>query len=213
MPKIVSRSIAVTDSKNEEECNEEKPLNVYYCLCGQLSLIIDCTLDKLPFRKTDSSRVVDGNKHINKLSVCDTDPEEAVYIKRADGIEKQHRLKCKNCHLDLMYKHDLRSNIAFIIDGSLKIKTRDFYSQVASKDSKKVMVTKRTKDMGKFSSVTVSTVDEEEEEIEAREIADSYAHNARIIEKQLERTGAPKRKVEPESNPYSRSKPRGTLLE
>merc|ERR1712218_276766 len=117
--------------------------------------------------------------------------------KHVKNIEKQHRYKCKSCGLQLFYRHDAtKHNVTFILKDAVVSSAqskanRDIYRQVALESTKHKVphVTKKTKTMGKFSSVTVSTISDEEDDIEEKEIADSYAMNAKIIEKQLERKG------------------------
>ena len=100
-----------------------------------------------------------------------------------------------------------------IVSSAQNKANNDIYKQVAVEQPKKRQVTKHTKTMGKFSSVTVSTVSDDEDELEEKEIADSYALNAKIIKKQLERKGMGKRKLEDNSDDFEKQKPRGTLLE
>ena len=216
MPKVVSRSIVCSDSKDEEEYSDDKALNVYHCLCGQMALIVDMTIDKLPLRQTDMARVIDRKRRTFKLTV-DNDNEEVVFLQRPGGIERQIRKKCRKCGLRLVYQHQANDDVYFIVDGALVYKDSSNPTSKAKSGAPegKVTIHKRTKDMGKFSSVTVSTVDEEEDEIEAREVADSYAENARIIERQLERKGIAKRlkaEIVPEVE-TPKTKPKGTLID
>lgn len=40
MPKVISRSIVVTDTKDREEYKGDTPLYVFNCVCGNLALIL-----------------------------------------------------------------------------------------------------------------------------------------------------------------------------
>lgn len=210
MPKVVSRSITCSDTTKNDD--EDSTLNVYYCHCGQLSLIVDTVIERLPYREKDGSRVIDGAKNTYRLTTAAGD-DQIVYIRRPQGIERQYRKNCKKCGVLLFYRHDPKSHVAFVVEGALVNKTRNVLAPASTSAAmQRRTVTKRTKDMGKFSSVTVSTVDEEEDEIEAREVADSYAENARIIEKQLERKGMIAKRSATSDDAESKKKTKGTLL-
>jgi hypothetical protein len=226
MPLPAKKAFLAEDFKLETSKDvlqaEEKPLHIYYCLCGQMAVILDRKLEALPLRPGDGARVVDGKKHAHKIKL---EFDETVYIKKAKGIEKQHRYKCQGCGLQIFYRHQPDKDVTFIFKGAVRestagISQKDIYSQVAQEAPKKRMVTKNFRTMGKYSSVTVSTVSDDEDELEDKEIAENYALNARIINKQLDRKGIMKRKIAEEEGggesggaPPKASAKRGTLID
>ncbi|RDD38673.1 UPF0428 protein CXorf56-like protein [Trichoplax sp. H2] len=218
MPKVVSRSIVCSDTRDQEEySNKNATLFVYYCICGQMALIIDKKLTELPLRKLDHARVVDKKKQECKMFCNDG---KVVILKRSDSHgEQQFRKCCIKCNLDLFYEHTEKdSPTLFILNGALidsgggAIKT-SVPQTVNSSNNKKVMMKKYTRDMGKYSSITVSTIDEEEDEIEQREVENSYSANAKVIEQQLNRKEAARKRIAEMAFQEEVKKARGTLID
>lgn len=199
MPKVVSRSIVCTDQKLDQR--DEKLLTVHYCWCGQIGLILDCKINKLPLRSRDGARVIDSKEHNFKLSCIDTKKPlrdvDIVYVKWEDGkIEKQYRMKCKKCNLWAFYKHSPESDVIFIVNKAMNIRPRNPLlatrianaSSSSSHPSTSAHVRKtEVNSSGRFASVTISTVEEEEAEAEAKEVANSYELNASIVQRELKR--------------------------
>lgn len=128
-------------------------------ICGQLSLIGNVVLEKLPLRKVDGARVLDPKINAHKITTAEH--PDKIYIKREQGIEAQKRYKCKKCSLPLFYRCD-NPTITFIISKALRAKTDISDPRQLHTQQNKVFVKKQTKNMGKFSSVTVSTIEDEE---------------------------------------------------
>lgn len=136
-------------------------------ICGQLSLIGNVVLEKLPLRKVDGARVLDPKINAHKITTAEH--PDKIYIKREQGIEAQKRYKCKKCSLPLFYRCD-NPTITFIIAKALRGKTDMSDPRQLQTQQSKVFVKKQTKNMGKFSSVTVSTIEDEEGETEIAQV-------------------------------------------
>ena len=107
------------------------------------------------------------SKHAHKIT---SQEDETVYIKREKGIERQHRKKCVKCSLPLFYQFELSdaNSPKFLLARALtkESTSSNIYDHLIL-ESKRVVRNIKREDKGKSGCVTISTIDEEEEELEA----------------------------------------------
>lgn len=107
MPKVVSRSAVSSSTDAQPTASSTAALRVYYCLCGEFILVIDKSLVSLPKRQTDGATVIRcqdseaGKARVFKLNATIKD---AILVERSGGHEKQYRLHCPRCDLQIGYQ-------------------------------------------------------------------------------------------------------------
>ncbi len=102
------------------------------------------------------ARVIDPVKHVHKIT--GKEEETIIHIRREKGIEKQFRKNCIKCGLALYYQ------IANAV--TKETSNANIYEQIVTDRSKVVRNITRV-DKGKKGLVTVSTIEDEEDELEA----------------------------------------------
>ncbi|PWN52086.1 hypothetical protein IE53DRAFT_385517 [Violaceomyces palustris] len=135
MPKVISRS--TISASNDQQPSNTSPLKVYYCLCGEFSLVCDRPLESLPQRPLDGSRVLrcldsspgssGGVSKVRKARVFKISASQGrpKLLQRPDGsLEKQYPFHCSRCNLQIGYEHTpppLKSGgkFTFILPGAL----------------------------------------------------------------------------------------------
>eukprot|EP00041_Stephanoeca_diplocostata_P021757 m.513221 g.513221 ORF g.513221 m.513221 type:complete len:232 (-) comp21903_c0_seq7:2511-3206(-) len=230
MPKVISRSIIVTDQEDEVEAELARH-HVYYCLCKQMVMIADVEINGLPGRKFDGARLLPPSTKY-KLESREGD---VVCLKRGEGKERQYRQTCKYCPLPIAYTAEKGGNKLYILDGALvkqdepiKLRNPDGKQKelvvaplaASSKDDAgqeetSVTMRRHTKSAGKFSSVSVATTSEAEEKaLESRELESNYDANAKVIEMLLGRSKAGKKRdaMEGDKAKADAKRRKGTLL-
>lgn len=233
-PKSRRRPYYGYESSDRQEYRYEMPLQTYYCLCGELVCILDCPLTALPLRPRDKARVIDGSEHAYKLRNVGDGDVTLLRRAREGKVEKQYRKVCRSCGLLLLYTHKQQEKpMYFVVDGALHAEqsrtaplagpsggstalTASGAGQAGNKKiTPRVIIARHHRNTGKYATTTISTVDEEEQEHEAREVADAYSANARVIERTLEMKGVvSKRKIhEQEAEEKKRAKAKGTLFD
>ncbi|KAK1806256.1 hypothetical protein P4O66_000132 [Electrophorus voltai] len=102
---------------------------------------LDCQLEKLPMRPRNKARVIGAAKHTHKF--CNVEEDESMYLKRAVVAQWLRYLT---------FNLKVQVSTVGLLSKALNLQLLNLYSVI-------IVMMKRTKDMGKFSSVTMEEIE------------------------------------------------------